>query len=153
MPTISSHRGRNLKVPNFPVLRNLHNTDQANSPSELVLPQTLAPKSALQQIIPAVHTTQSKRPSDRNRRSPSYHGLKIFSSVSAIAALPKQPRSSSDVENYQPTCVSVVETVQTIADQLSEEGNISPVLRELSPHDPQICSLVDQQTPTLDKDI
>ena len=146
-------RGRNLKVPNFPVLRNQHSTSQANSPSELVLPQPLAPKSALLLIIPAVHTTQNKRFSDRNRRSPSYHGFKIFSSFSAIAALPKPPRSSGDVDNYQPTCVSVVETLQTITDQLPEEGNLSPVLGELSPHDPQICSLVGQPTPTLDKDV
>ena len=120
-------RGRIIKLPNFPALQNQFRNEQADTQSELILPQSLAATSALHQVLPSANgTTQNKRSSDRKRRSPSYY-FKNSSSDSAKIAPPKRPRRSGDIESYQPTNVSVVETVQTTADQLPVEDNISPV--------------------------
>ena len=108
-------QGRIPKVPNFPALRNQRNTDQADPQSKLVLPQHSAFSSALQPVAPAVPTTQSKRASERNHRSPSYYGFDNSSSDSTIAAPPNRPRRAGDIENLQHPSVSVVETVQTTA--------------------------------------
>ena len=79
-------RGRIPKVPNFPALRNQHNTDVVDLQSKFVLPQLLASLSELQQFEPAAPTTQSKHPSDRNRRSPAYYRFENSLSDSTIAA-------------------------------------------------------------------
>ena len=79
-------RGRIPKLPNFTLIRNQPNEDQAASHSELILPPQLASLSALQQVAPAVPTTQGKCASDRNRRSPSYYGFNYSSSDSTITA-------------------------------------------------------------------
>ena len=90
---------------------------------------------------------------DRNRRSSWYYGFDNSSADSTITAPPKRPRRAGDVQNFHSPPVSVVETVQTIATQLSEEANISPVIGKVSPPDPRIRLLIDQQTPTLNKDL
>ena len=54
-------RGRIPKVPNFSALQIRRNTNQADSQNDLVLLHFSASLSALQQVAPAVLTTQSKR--------------------------------------------------------------------------------------------
>ena len=43
--------------------------------------------------------------------------------------------------------------MQTTADELPEEDNISPVIGEASAPDTRIRSPVDQQNPTIDEDV
>ena len=95
-------QGRILKILNFPLLRNQHNTDQADSQSKLVLPQPSASTSALQQRAPAAPTTQKKRSSDGNRRSPSFYGFDNSSSDATIAEPPKHRRRARDRELSTP---------------------------------------------------
>ena len=65
-------RGRIPKLPNFPALQNPVNNEQADLQSKLIIPQSSASTSALQQVIPAdKNTTQNKRSSNRNGCSPS----------------------------------------------------------------------------------
>ena len=66
-----------------------------------------------------------------------------------FAAQPKRPHWPGDVENFQPPPSSVVETVQQIAEQQPEETNISPIIGQVSPHVPQVLSILEQETPTL----
>ena len=124
----SAMQGHILKIPNFTAIRN-------------------------QRVATAAPAMQSKRASDRNQRSPSYYSFDNSSYDSTIAAPPKQPRRAGDVENFQHIPVWVVETVQTTAVQQLEEANISPVIEEVSPPDPRVQLLIDQQTPTLDDDV
>ena len=56
------------------------------------------------------------------------------------------------VENYQPTNVSVVETVQSTAEQITDDKNVSPIIGNVSPTDPQVRPLAAQRTPTLEAD-
>ena len=53
---------------------------------------------------------------------------------SVISAPPK--RRAGDVETSQPTNVSIVETVQSTAEQAPEETNFSPVNGNVPPPDP-----------------
>ena len=47
----------------------------------------------------------------------------------------------------------MVETVQSTINQLPEEDIISPIIGVVSPPDPRVRLLANQQTPTLDEDI
>ena len=117
-------QGRIPKTPDFPALQNQRNEEKAAWTIELILPPQPAASSALQQAAPAASTSQGKRTSDRNRRSPSYYGFDNSSSDSPITAPPKLPRRAGDVENFQDPPASVVETVQNFATQ-PEDSNIS----------------------------
>ena len=108
---------------------------------------------ALQQVEPASSKLQGKRTSDRNRRSPSYYGFDNSFSDSTTTAPTKRLRRAGGVENFQRPSASVVETVQNIAIQQTEETNNSPVIGEVSPLDPRVRPLIYQQTPTLEDDV
>ena len=146
-------RERIPKIPNFTAIRKQRNKDQATSNSKLTLRPQSTSSLALQQVPSAVLTTQGKRASDTNRRSPSYYGFDNPSSDLTITAPPKQPSRAGDVVNFQPPPASVVDTVQTIAIQQLEEANISPVIGAVSPPDPHVCLLIDQQTSTVDNNV
>ena len=135
-------------MPDFLAIRNQINEIQTNVAHELVLPTQSAPLSALQQVEPTSSTTQGKRTSDRNHRSPSNYCLDNSSSDSTIAAPPKRPRRAEDVENFQPPPASVVETVQNIAVQQPEEIHISPIIGDVSPPAAPVLPLIVQDTPT-----
>ena len=121
--------------------------------AELILPPQAALSSALQQVVPEAATSQGKRTSNRNRRSPSCYGFDISSSDSVTTAQLKGPRRAGDVENFQPSLASVVETVQTIATQQPDEPNISALIGTVSSPDPRVRLLIKQQTSTLDGDM
>ena len=142
-------RGRIPKISDFLAIWNQNNENQTDLAHKLPLPTQSAPPSALQQVEPTSTTTQGKRTSDRNRRSPSYYGFDNSSSDLIIAASPKRPRRAGDVENFQPPPKSVVKTEQNIAVQQPEEINISPIIGEVSPPAPQMLPLIGQDNPTL----
>ena len=145
-------RGRLPKLTDFPSIRNQRNDKQSSSTSELLLPPNPASSSAVQ-VVPAASTSQNKRTSDRNRRSPSFYGSDNSSSDSTIAYSPKRPLRARDVQNFQPTPATFVETVQNIAPQQPEEINNSPVIGEVSQPYPSVLPLSDKQTPTLEDDV
>ena len=51
---------------------------------------------------------------------------------SVIAASPRRPRRECDVESFHSTNLFVVETVQSTADQVPDEKNISTVVGDVS---------------------
>ena len=61
------------------------------------------------------------------------------------------PRRAGDAENVQPPNSSVVETVQSAAEQVPDKITISPVIGTVSPPDPRDRALADQRTPTSKK--
>ena len=124
-------RVRINKIPDFLAIRNQNNKNQTDLAHELALPTQSATPSALKEVEPTSSTTQSKRTSDRNRRSPSYYGFDNSSSDSTIAAPPDSPRRAGNLENFQPPPASVVETVQNKAVQQPEEIDISPIIGEV----------------------
>ena len=126
-------RGRIQKIPIFPANRNQRNEEKAALTSELILPLQSALSLALQQNVPAASTSQGKRTSDCNHRSPSYIGFDNSSSDSTITAPSKHPRRKRDGENFQLPPAPFVETVRDIATQQPEETNISPAIGEVSP--------------------
>ena len=140
-------RGRILKIPDFPAIRNQRNDEQAALTRELILPPQIAWSSALQQVAQAASPSQGKRNSDRNRRKPSNYGFDRSCSDSTIAAPPKRPRRAVDFENFQPPPESVVETVKNIAIQQPEETKTS-VIGEVSPLDPRVPPLINQRPTT-----
>ena len=79
--------------------------------------------------------TQHKRSSDRNSLCPLYYGFENSSSDSAITAALKD-RGGQVMSKIISPQTSLVETVQTTADQLSKEDNFSPEIGDLSPPDP-----------------
>ena len=95
-------RGRVPKIPNFLAIRNQQPETSTVSHSEQPTTSS-ATKTAAK---------QPQRSSDRNRRSPSYYGFESPSPVSTIAPPPKRTRRAVDVENYQPSPESIVESAQ-----------------------------------------
>ena len=117
-----------------PKITQLFDNCQPDSQRELFIRAPTASTSAFQQVLPAASTTpQNKHFSDRTRRSPYFFGFENSSPDSEITATPKRLRRAGDVENYQPTNISVVETVQTLAEKLPAEDNISPTIGIVSP--------------------
>ena len=57
------------------------------------------------------------------------------------------------MENYQSNHFSVVEVVQTTAEQLPAEANISPVIGNAPPSNPRDSNPADQRTATLEEDV
>ena len=103
--------GRIPKLSDFSAQRNQLETSQPDSQSELMIPAPTS-TSDLQQVLPRVCTTpQNKQSSKRNRHSSFYYGFQHSLANSEITAPPKRPRRAVNVENYQPTNISVVETV------------------------------------------
>ena len=141
-------RVRSPKISDFLVIRNQNTKIQTELAHELALPTQSAPPWALKQVEPTSSITQSKRTSDRNRRSSSYYGFDNSSSGSTIAAQPNSPRRAGNVDNFKPPA-SVVETVQNKAVQQPEEINISPIIGEVSPPAPRVLQIIDQDIPTL----
>ena len=82
-----------------------------------------------------------------------YYGFENSSPDSEISATPKKPHRARDVDNFQPSNISVVETVQSTAQQIQYDKNISPFIDDLSAPDPRVWPLVDQGTPTLEEDV
>ena len=112
-------RGRIPKLPNFLALCN-------QQQEEITIPHSEQPTSqSTTSAAPAITTTQAKRSSDSNRRSPSYYGFDNSTLDLTIEAQPKRPRRAGDVENFQPPSAKVFETVQHIAEQQLVETNIS----------------------------
>ena len=100
-------RGRVPKVPNFLGMRNQQPTAVTTSHSEHhVTPSSTTPATA----------AQNTRTSDSTLRSPSYYGFEISPPNSTILPPPKRPRQAGDVENFQPPPESIVESVQSIAE-------------------------------------
>ena len=123
-------RCRILKLPNFLALRNQQEITNPDSPSELITPQPISLTSVLQQFPPSSPKTTEDRRSFG--RSPSYYGFENPSPETEILAAPRRPRRAGDVENMQPPKISVVETVQSTADQVQEESCISPLIETVS---------------------
>ena len=144
------HARNENEFQNLPALRNQLDNSQLDSQSELIIPASTSSTFALQQVLPAASTApRNKHSSYRNHRSPSYYGFENSSPNSEITAPPKKPLRASVEENYQPTNISLLETVETTADQIPSEDNISPAIGNVSPLDPQVCPVVDQRTSTL----
>ena len=85
-------RGRVPNIPNFLAMRNQQ--PEASTVSHSEQPTTSTTNTTA--------TTQPPRSSDRTRRSPSYYRFESPSPDSAIAAPPKRPQRTGDIENFQP---------------------------------------------------
>ena len=132
-------QGPILKMPNFSALRIQLDNNQLDSQSELIIPAPSAATSAFQHVLPsAIRTPQNKRSSDRNRRSQSYYGPENSLPDFAITASPESPVRAGHVENYQPTNIFVVETVQSASEQLPAKDIIYPVTGNDSPLDTRV---------------
>ena len=64
----------------------------------------------------------------------------------------KKQRRDVDVKNFQAPNTSVVETVQTIAEQVPEETHILPIVGNKSHPDPQFMYLADYRSSTHEED-
>ena len=132
-------QGRILKMPNFSALRIQLDNNQLDSQSELIIPAPSEATSAFQHVLPsAIRTPQNKRSSDRNRRSQSYYGSENSLPDFAITSPPESPVRAGHVENYQPTNIFVVETVQSASEQLPAKDITYPVTGNDSPPDPRV---------------
>ena len=107
-------RGRMPKIIKFLAIRNQKQQETTVSHSE----QPTSPQLT-SSAVPTITTKQTKRSSDRNRRSPSYYGLDNSSSDSTIAAAPPPPNVHAERE-----------TLKIISLYLSRSSKLSNTLRK-----------------------
>ena len=131
-------RGCIPKTTNFLAIRNCNCATNEDSPGGLTIPKTSAPPKALQQISPPQAIPNAdKRSSGQTRRNTNYYRFQKTSPDSLITGPPKRQHRTGDVENFHFSNNSVIETVQTTAEQAPKETNILPVIGEVFPSDPR----------------
>ena len=114
----------------------------------MTIPTTNASSTALQQVSSAkTDATTDKRSSCRTRQSPNYYSFGLFNHRPT-----KRPHRAGEAKNFQPQNISVIETVQSTAEQVPEETKISSVIGNESLRDLRLRSLAKYRSPTPKKD-